>query len=266
MKIRIEPYKTWSGGAKRLGQRAGILRATKRQVSKHGDFAMIINWGRSVRRFDGEYFNSPEQVAIASNKLKSAAAFWCHGVNQPKFTSEGEVARKWLEDGHNVLARTLLRASGGRGITLCTPEDDRLLPKAPMYTMYVPKKDEYRVHVWAGEVIDVQQKRRDTNVPDDQVNWQIRNHSNGFIYARSDISPDSSILSTAIAACAALSLDFGAVDLGWNQKRGECVVYEVNTAPGLEGTTLDSYYKALLTTCPSIQAGMYKTRRASRGY
>ena len=54
MKIRIEPYKRWSGGAKALGERCGILRATPRQVERHGDFDVVINWGNSEKRFGGE--------------------------------------------------------------------------------------------------------------------------------------------------------------------------------------------------------------------
>ena len=204
MKIRIEPYKTWSGGAKRLGQRAGILRATAKQVRRHGDFDIIINWGRTERRFKGEYLNPPERVAIASNKLDAARKFEEAEVSQPAFTDDREVAQGWLSDGQTVLGRTLLRASGGRGIVVCSKEAGVELPKAPLYTRYVPKKDEYRVHIFKGEVIDVQQKRRRTDIPDDRVNWQIRNHDNGFIYARSDVAPRDCILSAAKSAVAAL--------------------------------------------------------------
>ena len=265
-KIRIEPYKTWSGGAKRLGKRAGILRATKRQVQKHGNFDLIINWGRSNRRFKGEYLNDPQKVVIASNKVDSAEAFAAGNVPQPDFTRDREEAEQWLSEETTVLARTLLRASGGRGIVLITPEKADSLPKAKLYTKYVPKKDEYRVHVWKGEVIDVQQKKRDTSVPDEKVNWQIRNHTNGFIFARNDVSPPESVTSAALAAISALQLDFGAVDIGFNERKQQPVVYEVNTAPGLEGTTLEAYYSALRKTYPSIKGGMYAKRRTALGY
>lgn len=265
MKIRIEPYKTWSGGAKRLGHRAGILRATPKQVQKHGDFGIIINWGRSERRFEGEYINDPQAVTVASDKLKSIQAFHKDGVPQPDFTTDRDRAGKWLSEGRKVFARTLLRASGGRGLTLVDPVESTTLPKAPLYTTYVPKKDEYRVHVWKGEVIDVQQKRRNTDIPDSEVNWQIRNHSNGFIFARDNVNAPASVLNTACSAVSALLLDFGAVDLGWNEQKQECVVYEVNTAPGLEGSTLDAYYGALIKTYPMLKTGMYAKRRAARG-
>lgn len=261
MRIRIEPYKLWSGGAKALGVRAGILRATRRQVKKYGDFETIINWGRSERRFHGEYINAPESVVIASNKLRSAEAFGEHGVPQPDYTRDPAVAEGWVAEGHTVVCRTLLRASKGRGIVLVTPQTDNEICKAPMYTKYVKKADEYRIHVAFGEVIDAQMKKRRLEVEDDDVNWQIRNAHNGWVFARDGVSPPDCVKSAAISSVAALSLDFGAVDIGYNVKEGTAAVYEVNTAPGLEGTTLDTYYAAFLKRFPQLGGGAHLRRR-----
>lgn len=270
MRIRIEPYKLWSGGAKALGVHAGILRATKRQVGKWGDFDLVINWGRSQRRFDGEYINDPEKVAIASNKLGAAKCFDKHGVPQPAFTESREGACQWIGEGNHVIARKLLRASQGRGIILVGPSGSEItdiceVPAAPLYTKYVKKADEYRVHVAFGKVIDVQKKKRRLEVPDDDVNWQIRNSHNGWLYAREDISPPDCVLSAAVLAVDALGLSFGAVDAGYNAKGGATVVYEVNTAPGLEGQTLESYYQAFTEEFPQLKGGAYNRRRNLRG-
>lgn len=265
MKIRLEPYKTWSGGAKRLGLACGILRATPRQVKKHGDFDLIINWGRSERRFNGEYLNAPERVQKASGKLDACSIFGKAGVPQAEFTTEAGTANEWVKSGTTVLARTLTRASGGRGIVIINGGSDEKVPKAPLYVQYMPKKDEYRVHVWKGEVIYVQQKKRKLDVPDDEVNWQIRNHDNGFIFANGSVNPPKRVLTAAIAAVEALELDFGAVDVGWNNKKQACCVYEVNTAPGLEGSTLKAYRSAVFKTYPAVRSGMYAKRRQRRG-
>jgi glutathione synthase/RimK-type ligase-like ATP-grasp enzyme len=262
MKIRLEPYKLWSGGAKRLGLRAGILRATQRQVDKHGDFDYIINWGSSEKRFGGQYINDPTAVAVSSDKLETAKVLGNFGVAQPPYTTDREVAQQWLTEGHSVLARTLLRASSGRGITLVSPDGDTELPKAPLYTMYIPKTTEYRIHVLGDKVIDTQEKKRSTEVDDDKVNWQIRNNCNGFIFARCDVVAPTCVTDNAVRAVSALGLDFGAVDIGYNTKRDKCRVYEVNTAPGLEGSTLDMYYAAFMETLPALKSGAYKRRRA----
>jgi glutathione synthase/RimK-type ligase-like ATP-grasp enzyme len=266
MKIRIEPYKRWSGGAKALGKKCGILRATEKQVTKHGDFDIIINWGRNDKRFNGSYINKPAAVNLATDKLRAFECFRAANVPIPDFTVDKAVAQTWLDDGMHVVARTLLRANSGRGITLVGPADSELtptrnLPNAPLYTQYVKKAEEYRVHVVFGAVIDVQQKKRKLEVPDDQVNWQIRNSSNGWIFARSDVSAPDCVVSAALAAVSALGLEFGAVDIGYNKHSISCVVFEVNTAPGLEGQTLDSYYGAFVNKFPSLNGGMYRKRR-----
>jgi glutathione synthase/RimK-type ligase-like ATP-grasp enzyme len=233
-------------------------------VEKHGDFDYIINWGNSEERFNGQYINTPASVSTASDKLKTAETLGNFGVSQPDFTTNREVAVQWLNDGCGVLARKLLRASEGRGLVLVTTDmavDD--IPTAPMYTKYIPKTTEYRVHVLGGRVIDVQEKKRNMEVPDDEVNWQIRNHGNGFIFARDGVVAPDCVVANSIRAVAALALDFGAVDVGYNAKRDKCRVYEVNTAPGLEGTTLEAYYKAFSEVLPEIQGGAYKRRRAA---
>jgi D-alanine-D-alanine ligase-like ATP-grasp enzyme len=38
------------------------------------------------------------------------------------------------------------------------------------------------------------------------------------------------------------------VDLVYNEKRNQCYVLEVNSRPGLSGTTLDNYCEALINT------------------
>jgi len=48
----------------------------------------------------------------------------------------------------------------------------------------------------------------------------------------------------ALAAVSALGLDFGAVDIIYNEHENQYYVLEVNTAPGLEGTTVEKYAEA----------------------
>jgi glutathione synthase/RimK-type ligase-like ATP-grasp enzyme len=261
MTIRIEPYRIGSGGAKALADRCGILRATRQQVERHGDFDYIINWGRNEERFNGCYINNPTAVRTATDKLETARAFAAYGVPQPDFTNKRGEAEAWLAEGHTVLARTMLRASAGRGIVLVDAGEGAKLPDAPLYTKYIKKSEEYRIHVFQGEVIDEQIKRRRKDTPDDLVDWRIRNHDRGFVFARTDLDVPECVHHASLAAVAALGLDFGAVDVGFNRRRTKCRVYEVNTAPGLEGTTLERYYEAFAKRFPEIKGGAYARRR-----
>ncbi|MNL18562.1 hypothetical protein D3C87_1397120 [compost metagenome] len=92
--------------------------------------------------------------------------------------------------------------------------------------------------------MDIQRKARRKDVADDAINWKIRNHGNGFIFARNEdgITPPD-VLVQAVNAVKALGLDFGAVDVIFNDKEQKAYVLEVNTAPGLAGETLQGYVK-----------------------
>jgi D-alanine-D-alanine ligase-like ATP-grasp enzyme len=50
----------------------------------------------------------------------------------------------------------------------------------------------------------------------------------------------------AIGSVNILGLNFGAVDVIYNEKENKYYVLEVNTAPGLSGTTLEKYVDAII--------------------
>ena len=81
-----------------------------------------------------------------------------------------------------------------------------------------------------------QKKIRRNNGED---NCDIKNHGNDYIFKRNGIEPTDYMKEVAVSAIKALRLDFGAVDMAVVGE--ECFVFEVNTAPGLTGTTIDNY-------------------------
>jgi len=163
-----------------------------------------------------------------------------HNVSTPDWTTQHETALQWIQEGHQVYSRTVLSGHSGNGIFVSsTPEG--LVP-AGLYTKRVKAKYEYRVHVWKGEVIDFQQKKRRNGV---ESNFLIRNHTNGYVFARGDVELPEMVKSESIAAISALGLDFGAVDIGYVERDNKAFVYEVNTAPGIEGTTVSRYQNVI---------------------
>ena len=137
-----------------------------------------------------------------------------------------------------VVARTLTRASEGRGAVFAS--DVESLPNAPLYTKYVKKAAEYRVNVAFGKVINIRQKRRRKDF-EGEVSNLCRTHDNGWVYCSEGVDKNNEILcNLSLSSVACLGLDFGAVDLLIN-RNGEAVICEINTAPGLEGTTLQKY-------------------------
>ena len=241
----IYAYNNASESAKALSAATGYKRI--RHEGKPLRVGTVINWGASDinREIEGAIINKPEAIAKASNKLSAFKLFKEKGVNTPEFTESLEEANKWLAEGAIVVARTKLNAHSGDGIVIVDPDSEPKvdIPNAKLYTKYVPKAEEYRIHVFRGNVFFVQRKARNKDIPDEKVNWKVRNHGNGFIYSNQDVklfNIDQAHLQ-AIEAVEALGLDFGAVDLVYNRKQNKHYVLEVNTAPGLSGATLQAY-------------------------
>lgn len=236
------PYSYGSNSAKLLKQETGIKFLRRNASRKLPSNLTVINWGCSEypnRELNSTVFlNKPESVYKASNKLSTLISLRDSGI-VPDFTENASEARIMAQRGI-VVARTLLRANSGRGIQII-PKGSEDIPEAPLYVKYIKKKKEFRVHVFKGEILFVQEKRRKNDIPDSEVNWQIRNHSNGFIFAHNDVEIGDEGLNNAIIACNTLGLDFGAVDVIWNERENKYYVLEVNTAPGITGETLRIY-------------------------
>lgn len=148
--------------------------------------------------------------------------------------------------GGIVLARTRVASSGGTGIVVCRAQEE--LPNAPLYTGYIRKSAEYRVHVVLGEVVLIQQKRKENEVEQTADQRLIRNRANGWVFSVNNVTfadedQRATIERVANDAISALGLDFGAVDLVVSKKDGTPYVLEVNTAPGIESPTLLAAYQ-----------------------
>jgi len=239
-----------SDGAKELataldGKRIKTEGSTYKSKASH----VLVNWGNSSLPFKplGKVLNPPEAVASASNKLTTFQLL-SQEICPPWTVSQDEAA-KWLESGKTVCVRQKLRSSGADGLVIFGPENFKewgTLSKAPLYTEYIKKAAEYRIHVYKDMVIDYQQKRLRSDMPEGfKPNYQIQNLENGFIYARENVQPPKTVMDNAIRAVAQLGLDFGAVDVIYNEKKSLAIVLEVNTAPGLQGTTIQSYANAI---------------------
>lgn len=239
-----------SKSAGTLARSMGVLRIKKvgnRFVPRMGD--RILNWGSStyqglLNASRAVWLNKPENVSVAISKMASLTKMKEAGVRVPNFTTSVGDVRRWIEEGHKVLARRLDRAYGGRGIVLFDASYllTNAMPVARLYTMYHGKKHEFRIHVVRGSIIDSQQKRLRHGFPN--PDFRIRNYDRGWVFCRDGLSVPQCVKDEAIKAVQALGLDFGAVDVGYNEKRDKAIVYEVNTAPGLVGATLQSYTRA----------------------
>ena len=200
----------------------------------------MVNWGAGRDFAPARTLNHPEAVSRSVDKLEALQEMSHFGTSVVPFTTSKRQAEAWQREGRVVMARKLLKASEGRGIIVVEPQGR--LPDAPLYTKYIKKQGEYRVHVFNGRVIDKQQKVLPRNHGGAR-NFFIRNSQNGFIFIRGGIETPRDCEVQGIRAVESLGLDFGAVDVIWGGRNA--YVLEVNTAPGIEGTTVLSYAEAI---------------------
>jgi hypothetical protein len=189
------------------------------------------------KSYDGAplVINKAKSTRICIDKIRTFQALKgvCH---IPEYTTSLDVALGWDEE--NVVARTLTKSSGGKGIYFKEDNLEKFI-EGKLFTKYIKKKAEYRVHVSLNKAFDVQQKKlkltnKDgTPVDKSKVDWRVRNSKNGFIFARNNIDVPVSVLKEAEKACKAIGIDIAA-------------------RPGLEGTTLDNYVKEIQNVCDHL--------------
>lgn len=243
-RIFVRPPARPSAGAMALRRAIGENARLSRRNPVPRQYRIIINWGNSselqFRNPRARVLNLPEQVGTAANKLAALRIMQLGGVNIPEFcTNLSEVSGMWM-------ARTKLTGHSGDGIVVLRDGDE--VVEAPLYTRYIKKREEYRLHVVDGKgVIFVQQKRKQAEREQTADERLIRSHDNGWVYCVEGVEATEAMQEQAIKAVEALGLDFGAVDMVIERDTGIPYVLEVNTAPGLASPTLLAAYVQALT-------------------
>jgi carbamoylphosphate synthase large subunit len=236
MRFKVYPYKQGSRSAKMLASALGgkvLKRVNSSFIPKAGD--VVINWGSSEVPDFGPATVLNASVNTAQCKLASFLAFKEKGIKIPSFwTDKTDIP----DSAFPVMCRTKLRGHSGDGIVIAHSREG--LVDAPLYTKYMKKKHEYRLHVFKDEVFFCQRKARKKNV--DSPNWMVRNLDGGFAFVETayDNVPGV-VIDQARWALTALGLDFGGVDVIYNENTGLAYVLEINSACGLEERTADNY-------------------------
>jgi hypothetical protein len=243
-RIRILPYRRGSEGAAALSAALWVPRVRlplSESRFRPRDYDIIINWGHS----DGmpgpwwsgriRYLNHPSAVLDARDKLRTLNLLRAAGVPTVEWTTNPEDAATWLSAGITVFVRHSLTGQGGSGIEVVSGLLDDPLPVAPLYTRHFKARHEYRVHVVGDHTFVVKKRRRNGA----ERNF-VRNYANGYVYCTNNVTAPQSVVDAGTTAIKALGLTFGAVDILCTED-GEARVLEVNTAPGLEGRTVEFY-------------------------
>lgn len=229
MRYRVLPYMAGSRSAKALATAMGgkVLRLVGSTFKPRPEDT-VINWGNS---------NYSSRIRDVSDKL----AFF------QKFSNTGLLPAFWQtkedipDEAFPIVCRTILSGHSGAGIHIAYCRSE--LVDARLFVKYEKKRDEYRVHLGRAEARAVQICVQRKAVPTGTTpsNWQVRNHGAGFVYTREGFTVPGRVLEAAERVFEAAGLDFGAVDVIYNERKERAYVLEINTAPGLEGTTVTDY-------------------------
>jgi len=168
---------------------------------------------------------------------------------------------------------------GGKGFWLCLTKSqvaNAISEGAQYFQNYIDIQDEYRIHVANGKVIYAQKKVKRSNVEEayreqhaekianiavkndrkldkdtldyvlgrlakenSDVDMIVRSNRRGWKFSHVK-SPGSALEKLAIDALEAVGLDFGAVDCCTTED-GKLMIIEINSGPGLDGTTFKTY-------------------------
>jgi hypothetical protein len=265
--VLLVPYHKKSQSAKDLARHIPCRKTGEMFMGMGlGRKNLIINWGNKtlpnlVHKAGCMIFNHPEHVKNVSNKRLFFKYYFPRMnvlINHDDtycvpWTESTDTAFAWLQDGHKVFARTKVSASGGQGIYVLDPENgdddpDNDWPDEAqgcrLFTKYIPKRYEFRVHFAFNKVIAIQRKGLRHGEDKHENKFLIQNWENGFVYIRNNIIPPEKVMSACYNFIDSTPLHFGAIDVIYNQKHNAAYILEVNSAPGLEGRTLIDYSQA----------------------
>lgn len=238
----IVPYKMKSEAAKVLSKYTNIpLKSSEDyEAGRLDNVDVVINWGSgylSNNLWRTGWLNKPSAIDTAVHKLNAFQVFKRLRVPIPEFTTSIDRARE-LNQHAIIVARRRLSGMMGDGIEVIQLRGN--MPSAPLYTVHVEHRDEYRVHVFKGQVINVGKKVRADNTADPLIrNW------GAWKFRCEDIEDVAQpVIQAGVKAVNALGLDFGAADVGFCPERG-AYVFEVNTAPGTGHNTITKYAEAI---------------------
>jgi hypothetical protein len=257
---------------------------------------IVIGWGaktaKSVDLGKAQVYNHPNSIRVNRNKMESMALMMENKVAVAPFVDAEKVATELAKAKPSItlplIGRTTFHQGGNEFFTcltkthvLETVKTLKNLKKSGYFQNYIDVKDEYRLHIFNGQLIVAAKKVPRDNLEAAYVEQQAEKID--AMAAKKGVKLDKATMDFALGYQAnkisgpdqiiksntrgykfahvdaknvkALGLCFGAVDCVLDAN-GKAWVLEVNTGPGLEGTTFDAYvaaFKKLLASAEAVK-------------
>jgi hypothetical protein len=250
-KFFIYPYTSMSAGSILLAEELDGKRVKLTNSSySYTPGTVLINWGNG---------NCPHPMALnpasailgVIDKVKFFKALEGTGLVPPCAFSKTGAANL----SYPVVCRTLTDGADGQGIKIA--DSAAQLVDAKLYTSYIDKTSEYRIHVGrnrAGEIVIIgrQKKYLTENFTGDKRIWT--GNETKFTWIDTAVPP---VIAVAKAVFAKFpELTFGAFDIVYNNSTEKAYVLEINSAPMLNADTVKAYanfFRTFLETTPTTQ-------------
>lgn len=206
--------------------------------------APTFRYGCSAGNFsDDTLLNSPGFIRLCSDKKAFADLLRNENINAPEFLHIREG-----EGRFPIVVRETLTSSGGRGIHVVRNRQE-LEPfrfnSHWWWTPFVRTRCEYRIHVLGGQVARVFAKVREDGREEEE--FPIRNLSNGYHFSlRFEPRPELTELAGMVDNHLPDGAGFYTLDVGYIGRNEGFIVFEANTAPGLNETSATAYAEFLL--------------------
>lgn len=238
--LHVIPSNPKSSSARVLAKeidRSGI-RARRKMAPREGD--RILFWGLVRMNWPlDQCLNRSDTTEVLVNKVR-----FFQEMPQELIPAWSTDREKINELGwRSVVVRHKISSHSGEGIEIVPGEGP--IPAAPLYTKYINKDREYRLHMGrlpgedAFSILHCQQKVfKKKHEGDAPLDWKVRTHSNGFIFDSQDegVVPEP-VKGAALLLSKQLRCNLVALDIILNEKSGRAYVLEGNTASGLETAT-----------------------------
>lgn len=186
-------------------------------------------------------YNSPNFIRMASYKKAFSILMNENNIYSPVYR-KGDLSEDCV---FPILIRTQLSLSGGKGIYLIENVDkfNEIWKSEYWWTPFIKTSFELRVHILGDNIVRIFKKIPNNDVESQQ--YPIRNNSCCHFSLR-NINNYPKLDKLVEKLNEILDGKFYSLDVGWDSKKGEYFLYEINSASGLNENTADIYAKYLI--------------------
>jgi hypothetical protein len=253
-KFFIYPYSQLSAGSILLAEELDGKRV--KLNNSHYSYkpgTVLINWGNGNCPYV-QALNPASAINNVIDKKKFFKTLEGTGLTPP--CAYTKVAAANLS--YPVVCRTLTEGHDGQGIVIA--ETAAQLVDANLYTSYIDKTSEYRIHVGRktnGEVVIIaRQKKYKTDAFEGDARIWTGSETK-FQWIETAVVPVITVAKEAFAKFPELT--FGAFDIVYNNSTEKAYVLEINSAPMLNSDTVKAYadfFRTFLTETTTMESAL----------